>query len=303
MCGVCHENIVFSYFLKDEINNNIDYKKIIIYTNYAQETLLLKELLLYIQASRDKSDIMMILPTYCVRVIEDIFLQKQVDYFLFDKEILSSYFSELQPRFESFQKKISWLRFWKPLYEKESFSNLKILESFFSSSEMKNYAENALNYYLQRFTGKPEIEEPHDYGVAYEEGEEPEDVKRYREYYGTLNDELYFLYPVFHCALIYLAEVKRDVNMLEKIAYCNPICILDFYGLDLWLRRKAIFYLIDIKGIEAIPELLNNGCEVKYAYFYCIKNEPMKEKIDQLIRENMSRNIVQEWIYLTDEDD
>ena len=114
--------------------------------------------------------------------------------------------------------------------------------------------------------------------------------------YHALSAELNFLYFVFHCSLIYLAEVVRDVNMLQKIAYSNP-WILDFYGFDLWLRRKAIFYLINIKGIELIPELVNNGCEVKYIYFYCLKqpSESKKKKIDKIIREKMSEEIVKEW--------
>ena len=57
------------------------------------------------------------------------------------------------------------------------------------------------------------------------------------------------------------SRIVRDVNMLQKIAYSKP-WTLDFYDFDLWLRRKAIFYLTGIKGIELIPELVNNGCEV-----------------------------------------
>ena len=301
MCGVCHENIVFM-FIKNEIKNNKLCGDIIIYCNHAQETSFLKEIL---QSINEKDYLLELVPVFCIRAMQDIFSQKPVNYFIFDEEILSSHFSKMQLNFENYQKKFPWLKFWKPLYEKESFSSLKVLENFFSSSEMKNYAPKALNYYLQRFTGQPEIEEPVEYGTYYEEGEEPEDVRRYREYYDALNAELHFLYPVFHCSLIYLAEVVRDVNMLQKIAYCNPICILDFYGLDLWLRRKAIFYLIDIKGIEFIPELVNNGCEIKYIYFYCLKqaSESKKEKIDQIIREKMSEEIVKEWIDLNDEED
>jgi len=280
MCGVCLENIVFMY-IKDEMKNKKLCKDIVIYSNYAQETSFLKELLNYLNKN---SDVLDVLPIFCMRAIEDTLSHKQIDYFIFDEEILSSYFSKMQLDFENFQKKLPWMKFWKPLYEKESFSSLKVIKNFLSSSKIKDYAKTALNYYLQRFTVPPEIEDPLEYREYY--------MNRYH----ALSAELNFLYFVFHCSLIYLAEVVRDVNMLQKIAYSNP-WILDFYGFDLWLRRKAIFYLIDIKGIELIPELVNNGCEVKYIYFYCLKqpSESKKKKIDKIIREKMSEEIVKEW--------
>jgi len=287
MCGVCLELATF-LFLKEEVKNKKLYKEVelpLCY-NYAQETSFLKDLLQKIKAEIrvEKSHFSKkflyetaILHVFCVRVIEDVFLQKKVDYFVFDDKSLSLYFSKIGSRFERFQKALPWLKFWKPLYEKDTFSNLKILENFFSNAEIEKYAEKALNFYLRKFT--------------YKLNSKPQCSKIKT----ILKNKIHFLYPIFHCSLIYLAEVKKNFDILQKVACCNPYCILDFYGLDLWLRRKAIFYLIDLKGIKVIPELIDKNCEVKYIYFYCLKNPSKMEIIDQMIRKRLSKEIVEEW--------
>ena len=140
MCGVCLENIVFMY-IKDEMKNKKLCKDIVIYSNYAQETSFLKELLNYLNKN---SDVLDVLPIFCMRAIEDTLSHKQIDYFIFDEEILSSYFSKIQLDFENFQKKLPWMKFWKPLYEKESFSSLKVIKNFLSSSKIKDYAKNCV---------------------------------------------------------------------------------------------------------------------------------------------------------------
>ncbi len=304
MCGICVEGAVIGYFEYELKNNKLPPLDNFLCFNYAQETKFLKELLLSIKNNDLISEIW---PVIWSRVLEDVLLPNKIDYLVWDEGVLSRCFEKNKKAFLTYQEKSSWLKKWTPLYQKESALDSKMLKDFFSEEEVKELAQIALDYYLQKFTGEPEIEEPSDYGVIDEEDREGEDVNRYEEYKEGLRDELYVLFPVFYSSLVYLAKFKYHFSMLEDIVLCSPICLIDFYGLDLWLKRRAMCSLIDIKGTEIVPVLINNLCKVdgnylensfylRHVYLYCLKNPSQKEKIDKLIKEKLDKIVINEWI-------
>jgi len=88
-------------------------------------------------------------------------------------------------------------------------------------------------------------------------------------------------FPTVYFSFLYLAKYKTDAEIMKKIALNNPHCVPEFYGYDLWLRRKALIVCVKKYGIQFITDNYRQ-IELDLVYYVLLRTRQTKNALAAL---------------------